>query len=68
MKSVVIITGPGFEDSEFIYPFYRLQEEGFAVSVVTTSGFGSVPAFDGVVGAVSTSGGLPCRGILIVAI
>lgn len=34
----VIITGPGFEDTEFFYPFYRLQEAGFAVDVVTTDG------------------------------
>ena len=31
----VIITGPGFQDEEFIYPFYRLQEEGFSVDVAT---------------------------------
>lgn len=34
-KKTVIITGPGFEDAEFIYPYYRLQEEGFTVDVVT---------------------------------
>lgn len=37
MKNAVIITGPGFEDSEVIYPFYRLQEAGFTVDVVTTN-------------------------------
>lgn len=31
----VIITGPGFQDEEFIYPFYRLQEAGFLVDVAT---------------------------------
>ncbi|MFC1496421.1 DJ-1/PfpI/YhbO family deglycase/protease [Candidatus Margulisiibacteriota bacterium] len=37
MKKAVIITGPGFEDSEFIYPYYRLQEAGYAVDVVTSN-------------------------------
>lgn len=32
MKAV-IITGPRFQDHEFIYPFYRLQEAGFKVDV-----------------------------------
>ncbi len=34
MKAV-IITGPGFEDSELVYPYYRLLEEGFTVDVAT---------------------------------
>ncbi len=34
-KRAVIITGPHFQDEEFIYPFYRLQEAGFAVDVAT---------------------------------
>ncbi len=33
MKRAVIITGPNFQDEEFIYPFYRLQEAGFLVDV-----------------------------------
>ncbi|MDD5688020.1 MAG: type 1 glutamine amidotransferase [Elusimicrobia bacterium] len=33
MKKAVIITGPNFQDEEFIYPFYRLQEAGFYVDV-----------------------------------
>lgn len=37
MKKVVIITGPGFEDSEFIYPYYRLEEAGFSVDVATST-------------------------------
>lgn len=37
MSNVVIITGPGFEDPEVIFPFYRLQEEGFSVDVVTSN-------------------------------
>lgn len=32
-KKAVIIVGKGFEDSEFTYPFYRLQEEGIQVEV-----------------------------------
>lgn len=37
MKRAVIIIGPGFEDTEFAYPFYRLQEAGFKVDVVTSN-------------------------------
>jgi len=33
MKRAVIITGPNFQDEEFIYPYYRLQEAGFHVDV-----------------------------------
>jgi protease I len=32
-KRAVIIVGKGFEDSEFTYPFYRLQEESIIVEV-----------------------------------
>lgn len=35
MKRAVIIVGKGFEDSEFTYPFYRLQEENIKVDVAT---------------------------------
>ncbi len=31
----VILIAEGVEDTEFAYPFYRLQEEGFAVDVAT---------------------------------
>lgn len=34
-KSAVIITGPGFQDEEYIYPYYRLLEEGLSVDVAT---------------------------------
>jgi len=37
MNNVVIITGPGFEDSEVIFPYFRLQEEGYSVDVVTSN-------------------------------
>ncbi len=37
MLKATIIIGPGVEDSEFIYPFYRLQEAGFQVDVVTST-------------------------------
>lgn len=33
MKKAVIIVGKGFEDSEFTYPYYRLQEENIQVEV-----------------------------------
>ncbi len=31
---VLVMIGDGFEDSEFIYPYYRLQEAGYEVEVV----------------------------------
>ena len=34
MKKVLILVGDGVEDAEFLYPYYRLQEEGFDVDVV----------------------------------
>lgn len=36
-QKVVLITGPGFEDVEVIYPYFRLQEEGFVVDVATST-------------------------------
>ena len=33
MKKAVIIAGNGVEDSEFIYPYYRLQEENIQVEI-----------------------------------
>ncbi len=33
MKKAIIITGKFVQDHEFIYPYYRLQEAGFAVDV-----------------------------------
>lgn len=35
MKKAVIILAQGVEDTEFAYPFYRLQEAGFAVDIAT---------------------------------
>lgn len=37
-KRAVIITGPGFQDEEYIYPYYRLLEAGFATEVATKDG------------------------------
>ncbi len=34
----VIITAPGFQDEEFVYPYYRLKEEGYEVDVATKDG------------------------------
>ena len=34
-KRAVIITGPGFQDEEYVYPYYRLLEAGFSVEVAT---------------------------------
>lgn len=35
MKKAVIIIAAGVEDTEFAYPYYRLQEAGFTVDVAT---------------------------------
>jgi protease I len=35
MKKAVIITAANFQDEEFVYPYYRLLEEGFKVDVAT---------------------------------
>lgn len=35
MRRGVIITAKGFQDEEFIYPYYRLLEAGFEVDVAT---------------------------------
>ncbi|PSO59809.1 MAG: peptidase C56 [Cyanobacteria bacterium QS_7_48_42] len=35
MKRAVIVASNGVEDSEFFYPYYRLQEAGFTVDVAT---------------------------------
>jgi protease I len=34
-KRTVIITAPGFQDEEYVYPYYRLLEEGYSVDVAT---------------------------------
>jgi len=41
-KRAVIITAQGFQDEEFVYPYYRLLEAGFEVDVATKD---SAPAF-----------------------
>lgn len=38
MIRTIIITGPGFQDEEFIYPYYRLKEAGYKVEVATKDG------------------------------
>ncbi|MEK6855121.1 MAG: type 1 glutamine amidotransferase domain-containing protein [Nanoarchaeota archaeon] len=38
MKKALILTGKFVQDHEFIYPYYRLQEEGFQVTVATEDG------------------------------
>ena len=37
-KKAVIITGPGFQDEEVVYPFYRLLEENFSTEIATKNG------------------------------
>jgi protease I len=34
MKKVLIFLEDGYEDSEFIYPYYRFQEEGYKLDIV----------------------------------
>lgn len=34
----VIITGPGFQDHDVVYSYYRSKEEGIDVSIATKSG------------------------------
>jgi len=38
MRSAVIITGPGFQDHDVVYSYYRLREEGYRVDVATKGG------------------------------
>ncbi len=37
-KKIVIITADNTQDLEFFYPYYRLNEEGYSVDVVTPQG------------------------------
>lgn len=34
MRKMLILLENGFEDSEFIYPYYRFQEEGYKMDIV----------------------------------
>lgn len=38
LKRAVIVVGPAVEDTEFAYPFYRLQEDDFKVDVASNGG------------------------------
>ena len=38
MKRALILTGKFVQDHEFIYPYYRVQEEGFEVTVASEDG------------------------------
>ena len=38
MKRVVIIVAQNFQDEEFVYPYYRVQEEGMHLEVATPGG------------------------------
>jgi len=37
-KRVAIITGPGFQDEEVVYPYYRLLEAGCTAEIATKDG------------------------------
>jgi protease I len=34
-KKALIVVGPAVEDTEFAYPYYRLQEDGFIVDIAS---------------------------------
>ena len=38
MVRAVIITGPGFQDEELVYPYYRMLEAGYQVEIATKDG------------------------------
>jgi len=38
MSNAVIITGPGFQDHDVVYTYYRLIEEGWLVDIATKDG------------------------------
>ncbi|MGP1682581.1 MAG: DJ-1/PfpI family protein [Giesbergeria sp.] len=38
MQNAVIITGPGFQDHDVVYTYYRLKEEGYNVDIATKEG------------------------------
>ncbi len=38
LKKAVIVVGPSVEDTEFAYPFYRLQEDNFKIDVASNGG------------------------------
>jgi protease I len=38
MFNAVIITGPGFQDHDVVYTYYRLKEEGYNVDIATKEG------------------------------
>lgn len=38
MYRAVIITGPGFQDHDVIYAYYRFKEEGYLVDIATKNG------------------------------
>lgn len=38
MSKAIVLLENGFEDSELIYPYYRLQEAGFDVDLVSEAG------------------------------
>jgi protease I len=38
MAKIVIITGPGFQDHDVVYTYYRAKEEGYDVDIATKDG------------------------------
>lgn len=36
MRNIVIITGPGFQDHDVVYTYYRAKEEGYSVVDIAT--------------------------------
>ena len=38
MRKAVIITGPGFQDHDVVYTYYRAKEEGYEIDIATKDG------------------------------
>ena len=36
MRKILIMVDEGVEDVEFLYPYYRLQEEGYKLDIVAS--------------------------------
>ena len=34
-KKIAFLVADGFEEAEFLYPYYRLKEEGYEVQIIS---------------------------------
>lgn len=46
MFNAVIITGPGFQDHDVVYTYYRLKEEGYNVDIATKNGMAVIGKYN----------------------